>query len=57
MTAASNDGDRPALRVVGGGEPTAEELAALVLAVAAVATRPAADSAATAGRREIPSRS
>ncbi|HEX4654160.1 MAG TPA: acyl-CoA carboxylase epsilon subunit [Mycobacteriales bacterium] len=33
---ASGEGQRPLLRVVGGGEPTDDELAALVAAVATV---------------------
>jgi hypothetical protein len=33
--------DRPVLRVVGGGEPTPEELAAVVVALAMRATAPA----------------
>ena len=33
---APEPADRPVLRVVAGGEPTAEEMAALVLAVTAV---------------------
>lgn len=43
MTAAES-GPSPALRIVGGGEPTAEELAALTIAVAAA---PAARAAGT----------
>jgi hypothetical protein len=44
--------DRPVLRVVAGGEPTAEELAALVLAVtAASAARPGGGTTARDGRR------
>jgi len=38
----SNDGSRPLLRVVAGGEPTDDEVAALVAAFAVVGARPAA---------------
>jgi hypothetical protein len=44
----TSDDERPLLRVVGGGQPSGAELAALV---AAVASQVAADGAATAGRK------
>jgi hypothetical protein len=48
--------DRPALRIVAGGEPTPEELTALVVAItaateSAAAASSAASSAGGAGRR------
>ena len=45
------DATRPALRIVRGGEPTPDQLAALVLAVTATAATTQQSTAAEAGRR------
>jgi hypothetical protein len=51
----TDEASRPALRVVSGGEPTADELAALVVALTMrpVDARPASTRAAWSDRRQV----
>jgi hypothetical protein len=48
---ASEDGTRPVLRVIGGGDPNDEEVAALVAAFAVVTARTGTRTAPASGSR------